>query len=166
MIKIRKLKESDLRAVATIHVECWQEAYKGLLPQKYLDSLDVPSRQKRWENGIKANADVIRLVAVEKSQILGFIVGLENRSTDLVPEANSEIWALYVDHRAWGKGAGKALMAEFLKLVAAPVLVWVLETNDRGRKFYEAMGGKLLSVKNDFVLEGQKFPEAGYLFPA
>lgn len=40
MTEIRKLRHSDdLFAVSRVYEESWKAAYKGLLPQEYLDHL-------------------------------------------------------------------------------------------------------------------------------
>lgn len=164
MIKIRKMKPSDLSAVAKLHVRSWQSAYRGIFPDTYLDSLDPRVLEERSRRGIAVNPDVIRLVALEKSVPVGLLVGLENRTPVLVPEARSEIWFLYVHPDHWGRGVGRALLREFLSLAEAPVVVWVLGKNLAGRKFYESLGGKLLDVTQDFDFEGKKYPEVAYLY--
>lgn len=168
MIKIRNIKESDIKAVATIHHECWQKAYAGILPDNYLLSLTQASFEKRWTNGMMVNKDVVRLVALEKSLPVGFIVGLENRTPDKCPDADGEIWAIYVHPDHWGKGVGKLLLHEFLEVMKAKghkrLLLWALEKNDRARGFYEAMGGELIHATHELDINGEKFSEVGYLF--
>ncbi|MFL5784696.1 MAG: GNAT family N-acetyltransferase [Bacteriovoracaceae bacterium] len=164
-MKIRNVKLSDIKALAVIHYECWMKTYSGILPEKYLQSLTLASFEKRWTSGMAVNDDVIRLVSLENSQPIGFIVGLENRFPEKCPEADGEIWALYVDPDHWAKGHGKKLFEEFKKrLKRKNILVWVLAANTRGRKFYEAMGGKLQPATHDFVVNEEKFPEVAYLF--
>lgn len=168
MIKIRNIKESDIKAVATIHLKCWQKAYAGLLPNSYLRSLTYASFEKRWTNGMMVNNDVVRLLALEKSLPIGFIVGLENRTPDKCPEASGEVWALYVHPDHWQKGAGKLLFKEFQEVMKAKghkrLFLWVLESNERGRAFYEAMGGNLIPSTQELDINGEKFSEVGYLF--
>ena len=167
MLKIRNVRESDIKTIATIHRECWQIAYKNLLPQSYLDSLTQASFEKRWTNGMSVNNDVVRLVALEKSSPIGFIVGLENRTPEKCPKATGEIWALYVHPDHWEKGVGKLLFLEFQEVMKEKghknLLLWALASNDRARGFYEAMGGELISATHEIDINGEKFPEAGYL---
>lgn len=37
---IRNMRKSDEAEVGRLYVRSWQEGYKGLLPQDYLDGLD------------------------------------------------------------------------------------------------------------------------------
>lgn len=168
MIKIRNVRESDIKSVAAIHRECWQVAYKGLLPQSYLDSLTQESFERRWMNGLPVNNDVVRLVALEKSLPIGFIVGLENRTPEKCPAASAEIWALYVHPSQWEKGAGRMLFHEFQEVMKAKghkkIFLWVLESNVRARAFYEAVGGRLYPATQDLEIQNEKFPEVAYLF--
>ena len=44
--KIRYAKGSDARALAEIHVNSWQEAYKGIIPDEVLKNITVEKREK------------------------------------------------------------------------------------------------------------------------
>ena len=56
----------------------------------------------------------------------------------------AELYALYVLPRHWSSGAGRALVDRALALAAqagyADISLWVLEGNERGRRFYEQAG--------------------------
>ncbi|MEU6929538.1 hypothetical protein AB0A05_10295 [Streptomyces sp. NPDC046374] len=41
---IREAAPSDAAAVAAVHIRSWRAAYRGLVPDAYLDSLDVGER--------------------------------------------------------------------------------------------------------------------------
>lgn len=36
-VKIRLAQPGDEPSIAKVHIQSWQEAYKGLVPQDYLD---------------------------------------------------------------------------------------------------------------------------------
>jgi GNAT superfamily N-acetyltransferase len=158
------MKVSDCREVGDVHARSWKSAYAGILPKKYLETMNAESSAKRCAIGFDINEDVLRFVATEKSKMVGFIMGLENRHPDLVPEARSEIWMLYVDPGHWGKGIGSALLKKFLNVSEGPVVIWALEKNVKARAFYEAMGGTLQTATHDFVVNEEKFPQVAYLF--
>lgn len=46
---IRKAREEDAAKIARVHVESWQETYKGLIDQDYLDSLKIDNRERMWK---------------------------------------------------------------------------------------------------------------------
>ena len=43
----------DCRAVAEVHVESWQHAYRGILPEQYLASLSVAEREAMWRRMVE-----------------------------------------------------------------------------------------------------------------
>ncbi len=47
---LRAAEISDSRSIAQFHTGCWREAYRGLVPQEYLDRVDVDDRAKRWRD--------------------------------------------------------------------------------------------------------------------
>ena len=56
----------------------------------------------------------------------------------------AELYAIYVLPRYWSSGAGRALLDRALALAAeagyADISLWVLEGNERGRRFCEQAG--------------------------
>jgi len=52
--QIRPASFKDAGSIATIHVEAWQKAYHGLIPQKYLNALNISERQELWEKRLSA----------------------------------------------------------------------------------------------------------------
>lgn len=43
---IRKASMDDVNDIARIHVNSWQEAYKGLMPQRFIESYTFDKRHK------------------------------------------------------------------------------------------------------------------------
>ena len=162
------MKPSDATGVATIQVDCWRKAYAGIVPDKYLESLNVNSKAKSWESGLSINPDVVRIVALEKNVPFGFIAGLENRSSAFYPDISSEAWSIYVHPDHWKKGIGKMLFLAFIeemkKLKHTSMIVWALEENLPARTFYESMGGVLLNQKQTQTYGGKSLAEVAYSF--
>lgn len=50
------------------------------------------------------------------------------------------IEALYVVPEAWGTGVADALYARVAEVAGVPATLWVLEANERGRRFWERRG--------------------------
>ncbi|MFD0586338.1 hypothetical protein [Dactylosporangium darangshiense] len=48
-MQIRRADVGDAAAIAHVHVQSWQSAYRGLITQDYLDGLDVGLRRQGWE---------------------------------------------------------------------------------------------------------------------
>jgi hypothetical protein len=51
---IRSATPGDARAIATIHVEAWRAAYRGIVPDEYLDSLSIDGRESTWRQNLLA----------------------------------------------------------------------------------------------------------------
>lgn len=117
------------------------------MPQSHLDGLDPASRAQAWRR-IVAEAEPSRggvLAAVaEDGAITGFASFGPSRDHDTDPQRTGEVLAIYVDPDAWGTGAGRELMAgavaELTRLGYTAAILWVLDTNDRARRFYVLAG--------------------------
>lgn len=146
MATIRQATIDDAARIATTHVRSWQAAYQGLIPQEYLDGLDPAQRLAMWKQVLASanTAAVGVLVAEEDSGVAGFASFGAARDIDEDPSLVGEIMAIYLLPAAWGKGLGRELMTAALACLSAvgyaQVTLWVLDSNNRARTFYEAAG--------------------------
>ena len=64
------------------------------------------------------------------------------RDDDEEPADSGELAAIYLLPGAWGKGLGRELMSSALSALSdagfGEATLWVLDTNSRARRFYEA----------------------------
>ncbi len=167
---IRKMIPSDAKSVAKISINGWRLAYKGIFPDKFLNELDLEKRELNWKAGIQNNdPDIIRIVLENQNEILSFACGRENRDTDLVPQADCELWAMYTEPSFTRQGLGNYILDSFKEEMRAlgkkRMLIWCLENNIIGRSFYEKNNGILITQAKDFFIEGHSFKEVGYIFP-
>jgi GNAT superfamily N-acetyltransferase len=146
-IELREARVGDEAAVADIHVRAWQEAYRGLIPDEFLDRLDPGERARRYTFGSDDPDAPTTLLAVQEGEdcgeiILGFVTF--SRSRDLDAPDHGEIVALYVDPDRYESGVGRMLMAAARRRLweagYVDALLWVLDGNDRAARFYEAEG--------------------------
>ena len=83
-------------------------------------------------------------------------------------DIDSEIIALYVDYDNLGSGIGRKLveyvMNDLRSKNKTKMIIWCLEKNENGRKFYEKMGGKLSQEESYFEKDGKKYKEVGYIY--
>ncbi len=143
---VRAATVHDASQLAAIHVRSWQEAYRGLLPQTYLDALDTCDRTERWRRAVR-RTDWVRagvLVAVPDRDLIGFTRFGPTRDRDDDTVEVGEIKEMYLLPEAWGKGLGRRLMTTSLSRLTAAgyaqVTLWVLASNLRARRFYESGG--------------------------
>jgi L-amino acid N-acyltransferase YncA len=111
--EVRKATAEDASGIAFIHVRSWQVAYRGHMPDEFLDSLDVGKRANMWRE-LTQNPDKIVFVADDrKGNIVGFSALGPSRDTDADPNT-AEVSAIYVHPEQWQKGIGRALLSTSL----------------------------------------------------
>lgn len=169
---IRPAAPNDAQAVARIRVLGWRFAYQGLVPQGYLDSLNVAEDTERMcgylsqlpQNlppnksapGLNSGDSGKRsfMLATRDDAVLGFCrFSAAPNNTDRVERATpggemvGRLHSLYIDPDALGQGIGHALMSHALSTFAVwgreRAHLWVLEGNSRAVSFYERQGWQL-----------------------
>ena len=141
-MEIRDARPGDEAQVADVHVRAWKTAYRGLLPDEYLDALTPEHRAPGYRFGASGARDPQTLLALDGEALLGFATFGPSRDAD-TPGAG-ELFALYVDPSRWRAGAGRALLqATRERLHArghAEATLWVLDGNEQAERFYAADG--------------------------
>jgi len=140
-VTVRSATVGDAPALGRVHVRAWRAAYRGQMPDDYLDGLRPEEREAGWERGLRRDRarDPV-LVAERDGRVVGFAV--VRAAGD--PEGAGELAAINVDPDHWGTGAGRALLAvahaELARLGYEEAVLWVLPGNHRARRFYEVAG--------------------------
>lgn len=144
---VRPAVPGDADRIGLIHARSWQAAYRGKMPQDYLDRIDPAQRADRWRRvlaGDGAGRDGILVAEGPDGGIAGFVSFGATRDGDLDARVTGEIYAFYAAPDAWGSGTGRALMdatvARLTGLGYADAALWVLDSNDRARRFYGRAG--------------------------
>ena len=139
---VRRAQPEDAQAIAAIHVHSWQKAYRGIVPQSYLDSHTIEARTKVWQENLEQRTSDT-WVAEEDGEVLGWISAGRSRDSDASP-SSGELWAMYVDPQHWRGGIGRLLWHEaegHLRTVGfSEVTLWVLKENAQAIAFYESNG--------------------------
>jgi ribosomal protein S18 acetylase RimI-like enzyme len=167
-IAVRPSVPEDAEAVERLRIAGWQTAYRGIIPDDFLDGLPVDVARRR-RHMAQLPAELSDSVATEDGAVVGWVSCGPCRDPDRPGARQGEIFACYVDPAAWRKGVGGLLMEHALAVLAAAgrddVTLWVLEANDRARRFYEKFGfapdGK--RMLREF---GVPVPEVRYWRPA
>lgn len=143
---IRPATARDAEKIASVHVRSWQSAYQGLIPQSYLDQLNVEQRKTFWEQYLRNTTGNREgcVVAEEDETIIGFANFVPSRDEDSDPKTTAELASIYLLAERWNQGFGRALfqrvdelwrLAEFQEAT-----LWVLNSNKRAINFYERLG--------------------------
>ena len=140
-LNLRAATSSDSLAVARVHLAAWRAAYRGIIPDSYLDGLDEVARARRYTFDLKGLDDPQTWIALEGDEIRGFVSWGPAREDEL---SRGEVYALYVSPHSWRLGVGSRLLVRAEHELAArgfdEALLWVLKDNSRGRRFYDASG--------------------------
>ena len=140
---LRRATNADALAVGRIHVESWNVAYRGIMPDEVIAKTDLAYRTQFWAERI-ADPDWPVFVIEEQGECVAFCQMIPTRDPDDDPEAVGHITSLHVLPWLRGQGHGRALMdhvlAEFRERGFTAVTLWVLEENRTARKFYEQYG--------------------------
>lgn len=141
-LRVRDATAEDAAEIAAIQVAGWKAAYRGIMPDKVLDGLDLTDRTRRWGE-ILARGQVRHLVVEDDRRLTGFAGYGPTRGTDASVVA-WELYSFYIDPAEWGKGYGRALWRGVEERLSAggclEVALWVFEANHRARTFYERLG--------------------------
>jgi RimJ/RimL family protein N-acetyltransferase len=146
-VPVRPARIEDVAEIAKIHVRTWQSAYAGLVPQSYLDSLTPAQREPGWTRAIQdgdASRGAILVATDDRGRLVGFARVGESRDPDSSAPDVGEVRAIYLAPQSWGTGAGRALMTAALSRLTdlgyQQATLWLLDSNARARRFYEAAG--------------------------
>ena len=142
VVDVREATAADKMAVARVHVRSWQQGYRDLVAQDYLDRLRPEDMATRYAFDTMDLRGPYTLVAVDRDGIHGHIT--IGRSRDDHTVDSGEVWSLYVDPPYWGTGVSHALIAAGCDRLNQAghdsALVWVFSPNMRARRFYERTG--------------------------
>jgi GNAT superfamily N-acetyltransferase len=163
MAGVRRAVAADAPAIGRVHVRAWQAAYRGQMPDAYLDGLRAEDRAAYWE-GVLGREDLRGVVLV--AEVAGEVVGFAAAGPSRDPEGAGELYAINLDPGHWGGGAGRNLLeaaqAELDAMGFAESVLWVLPGNARARRFYETAGWAADGTERTADAFGVSFAEVRY----
>jgi GNAT superfamily N-acetyltransferase len=142
-IQLRRATPEDAAALAAVEVRSWRAAYRGLMPDTFLDGLSEVEKAESWRQNLLKHGPSGRKrvwVALSDADITGFV-----RVGPLTDEGEvGLIYVLYVLPEQWRRCVGATLMQagmqELRDLGMCEAILWVLRDNLRARRFYEQFG--------------------------
>jgi len=138
-ITIREMAPDDCDRVSEIRVRGWQHAYKGLMPQPYLDALSVADdAERRRTFFVRAGSEVVNLVAERDGEVVGWACHGPYRDGEFRTE-DAELYAIYVDVEQFGAGVGPALLRESIRQGQRPRATVLRAGGVRGRRYRGAL---------------------------
>jgi GNAT superfamily N-acetyltransferase len=151
-----------------VHVGTWAGAYRGLLPDAYLDAMDVARWTGGWQRiltGERPPGAATFVAVTDDGGVVGFVDVVPSRDDGAAPDTG-EVTSIYVLPSAWGTGAGRRLMTAAVDRLRAAgfrsATLWVLRDNERTRRFYERAGWSPDGAEKDDVVAGATVTEVRY----
>jgi ribosomal protein S18 acetylase RimI-like enzyme len=128
-VEIRRASVADAADLAAVHVRTWQAAYEHVFGSQRLEGMEVSARTAQWRRRLERGENAF--VADDDGRVAGFVWVGPSRD----PDAQGELYAIYVLPEAWGSGAGSALMRAGVEAMRdagyRESILWVLEDNPR-----------------------------------
>jgi GNAT superfamily N-acetyltransferase len=163
-ISIRRARPGDAPAIARVRIDSWRSTYRGIMPDAYLDGMQVEASTALWDRVLTAGPNTTCvLVAVHGSDVVGFSCG--SRLDPPKHGFDAELTAVYLRREFQGAGLGRRLLGAVADGArangATSLITWVIAANKRARAFYEGLGGELV-VEQPFQWDGMDLVEAAY----
>jgi GNAT superfamily N-acetyltransferase len=144
-VVIRPAVPGDVLPLAASFHRAWQATYRGLLPDAILDALQLPEFERRRARSMhraRTRGSAV-WVAVLDGRVVGFVEAGPCRDVDATEESG-EIYSIYLDPAARGRGIGRPLMVRATAWLRRhgyhDARLWVLRGNHRALRFYRASG--------------------------
>jgi len=166
---VRAARVEDAEGIGWVSVTAWRETYAGIMPDEYLASLSVEQRTDMFRSRV-ANLPERQAIFValnDAERVVGFGVSGAAREAEL--GTDGEIFAINIVNSAKRKGLGLRLMKAMAEQLAAARFaragLWVIEANAPARRFYEVLGGREATRKEQ-AFGASSLTELGYVWPS
>lgn len=139
-IYYREATQSDATDIATSTIEAWKIAYKNIIDDPILETLDAERFTAFAAQKIAQN-ETITYVAEDQGAVIGH-VNFDREIFSL--QSHAEIYTLYVHPSYWKQGIGKRLFNIALEALqkkgSSGAKFWVIKQNKQAIDFYKSQG--------------------------
>lgn len=141
-MNIRFATIDDCYMISKINYENWMKTYNGILPDEFLDHLDIEKIRKEYVDFISDKEKQILVALDEKNEILGFA----SFEPDLEEDNCIYLASLHVDSSARGKGIGTSLLIRVGQYGVnnhyEKMSICILKGNKNARSLYVKLGAE------------------------
>ncbi|BBK45151.1 hypothetical protein STVA_51710 [Allostella vacuolata] len=162
--RIRAATPGDAAGIATLHARSWRAAYRGILPDDYLDGRATAELAAHWADIFERPRDTdIVLVLQTDGDIAGFA------AARLAGEApfDAVIDNLHLAPDQRGSGLGRPLLGSMAQVLAARgaanACLWLFDGNTAAGRFYARLGG-VPDVGGFDEVDGRPVPHTRIVF--
>jgi len=160
---IRAATAADAAAIAALHVASWRSAYRGALPDAYLDGPIEAERFSVWTARLAAlRPDDAVLVQASADRLRGFAAAFAR------PDGDALLDNLHIAPSLRGQGLGRRLLTAVAQRMMAggsrAMHLWVFDVNTGARRFYERHGAVATGQRTEAMF-GALVPETRLAWP-
>lgn len=147
---LRTATSANAPLIAGMHAQSWASAYRGILPDDFLDREMTAERAKHWNtrfDELASGAGEV-LIAIQDDRAIGFVCLV-------APDENGSVLVdnLHALPGAKGSGLGTAMLSVAAQWArdrgATSMYLYVLEPNVAAIGFYESRGWRLAGREDD-----------------
>jgi GNAT superfamily N-acetyltransferase len=144
MIELKEAQFSDHTAIARLHSESWQQHYRGIWSDHFLDNEVYQFLLQKWYDKMKLPpGNQYVTIALRGRQIAGFSCLLLDDDAGF----GSLLDNLHVSSLLQKSGIGKLLIRNCKNIICEKassrrMYLWVYEANRNARTVYERLGGQ------------------------
>jgi len=163
-MSIRRATPGDAPSIAQVRVDSWRSTYRGMIPDAYLDGMQVEASTALWDRVLTAGPNTTCVFVAERgADVVGFSCG--NRLAEPKHGFDAELAAVYLRREFQRIGLGRQLVRAVVEAemahAATGLITWVIAGNKPARAFYERLDGELV-VEQPFHWDGMDLVEAAY----
>ena len=147
---IRAATPEDTDAITDVHMRSWRVAYRGIVPDRALASLNRDRITRMWAERLRG-ASVEPGAAMLVAELAGAVVAFAGFAPADDPQVSEgegkrvmELGSFYSVPEVWGGGLNRELaVAVHEAMLEGPcdeAFLWVLTANPRARRFYRTWG--------------------------
>jgi len=137
MVSIRRASVDDAERVGLFQTLTWEQTYRGIVPDAFLDARSVSSATDRWAERIGAGSRLVLVAESPEGQTIG-VASTSRSSSDSSSLPSLELCTLYVIREAQSTAVASSLLGAALNEEDAHLLVFSF--NKRAQHFYARHG--------------------------
>jgi GNAT superfamily N-acetyltransferase len=169
---IREAVLEDAEAIGRLHVDVWNDTYRGIMPDAVLDAMSASERARAWRQRIaevESGSSFGVFMACLDAVPAGFAAcGPQRDDALLAAGFGAEFFVINISRAAQGLGLGRRMMQAMAQAMIArgqlAASVWVVRDRPQARGFYERLGGIPHSEKIETRLD-LNIVEVSYVWP-
>lgn len=159
--EIRSALPDDAAAIAYVQYTGWQETYRGIINDAFLDAMSLENSIERWKKNLQRTTAFMDVMTNSEGEVIAYISGGKNRPGALACEA--EIYALYLLKKYHGLGLGKQIFVHGVNHLSAlgyrSFCLYVLKENPT-ILFYKKFNPDVEDIKKERIGE-EEYDDVG-----